>query len=158
MVDKNISGKKACLHRIRQSCHVAPQQLKCVYTGPLKIIWNFCQCQILRGSSLGFDMSRRGFKCRPHYSEFYSILSRRSHLVLTLCYDKARSRTHVNIWSAFLRWRELNEREGLWSDAEVPLFLLHRWVTLALLCFTELIVAYVCVGRSYQNRGETLLG
>ncbi len=34
-------------------------------------------------------------------------------------------------------------------------------VTLVLLCFIELIVAwvvYVCVGRSYQNRGETLLG
>uniref|UniRef100_A0A673I7Z0 Dedicator of cytokinesis 10 n=1 Tax=Sinocyclocheilus rhinocerous TaxID=307959 RepID=A0A673I7Z0_9TELE len=34
-------------------------------------------------------------------------------------------------------------------------------VTLVLLCFTELIVAwveYVYVGRSYQNRGKTLLG
>uniref|UniRef100_A0A671NA74 Uncharacterized protein n=1 Tax=Sinocyclocheilus anshuiensis TaxID=1608454 RepID=A0A671NA74_9TELE len=99
-------------------------------------------------------------------------------------YDKARSRTRVNIGSAFQRWRELKEREGLRSDVEVAvvaLFLLDRSVTLVLLCFTELIyaglmtsypqpagtadstiivawVAYVCVGRSYQNRGETLLG
>uniref|UniRef100_A0A8C2HQC6 Uncharacterized protein n=1 Tax=Cyprinus carpio TaxID=7962 RepID=A0A8C2HQC6_CYPCA len=41
-------------------------------------------------------------------------------------YDKARSNTHVNIGSAFQRWRELKEREGLQSDAEVALFLLVR--------------------------------
>ncbi len=32
----------------------------------------------------------------------------------------------VNIGSAFQRWRELKEREGLRSDAEVALFLLDR--------------------------------
>uniref|UniRef100_A0A671KRQ9 Uncharacterized protein n=1 Tax=Sinocyclocheilus anshuiensis TaxID=1608454 RepID=A0A671KRQ9_9TELE len=41
-------------------------------------------------------------------------------------YDKARSRTRVNIGSAFQRWRELKEREGLRSDTEVALFLLDR--------------------------------
>lgn len=39
-------------------------------------------------------------------------------------YDQARSRTRVNIGSAFTRWKELGEREGLGSDAEVALFLL----------------------------------
>uniref|UniRef100_A0A8C1GD09 Uncharacterized protein n=1 Tax=Cyprinus carpio TaxID=7962 RepID=A0A8C1GD09_CYPCA len=41
-------------------------------------------------------------------------------------YDKARSRTRVNIESAFQHWRELKEREGLRLDAEVALFLLNR--------------------------------
>uniref|UniRef100_A0A8C1IYK9 Uncharacterized protein n=1 Tax=Cyprinus carpio TaxID=7962 RepID=A0A8C1IYK9_CYPCA len=45
-------------------------------------------------------------------------------------YDKARSRTCVNIGSAFQCWRELKEREGLRSYAKVALFLLDRWVTL----------------------------
>uniref|UniRef100_A0A8C1NBE3 Uncharacterized protein n=1 Tax=Cyprinus carpio TaxID=7962 RepID=A0A8C1NBE3_CYPCA len=50
----------------------------------------------------------------------------------TVCkaYDKARSRTCVNIGSVFLRWIELKEQEGLRSDAEVALFLLDRGVTL----------------------------
>uniref|UniRef100_A0A672K5J1 Uncharacterized protein n=1 Tax=Sinocyclocheilus grahami TaxID=75366 RepID=A0A672K5J1_SINGR len=39
---------------------------------------------------------------------------------------KARSRTRVNMGSAFQRWRELKEREGLRLDAEVALFLLDR--------------------------------
>uniref|UniRef100_A0A672QPG9 Uncharacterized protein n=1 Tax=Sinocyclocheilus grahami TaxID=75366 RepID=A0A672QPG9_SINGR len=38
----------------------------------------------------------------------------------------ARSRTRVNIGSAFQRWRELKERKGLRSDAKVALFLLDR--------------------------------
>uniref|UniRef100_A0A673GNR2 Uncharacterized protein n=1 Tax=Sinocyclocheilus rhinocerous TaxID=307959 RepID=A0A673GNR2_9TELE len=38
----------------------------------------------------------------------------------------ARGRTRVNIGAAFQRWRELKEREGLESDAEVALFLLDR--------------------------------
>ncbi len=37
-------------------------------------------------------------------------------------YDQARGRTRVNIRAAFQRWRELKEREGLESDAEVKLF------------------------------------
>uniref|UniRef100_A0A672RM03 Uncharacterized protein n=1 Tax=Sinocyclocheilus grahami TaxID=75366 RepID=A0A672RM03_SINGR len=41
-------------------------------------------------------------------------------------YDKTRSRTRVTIGSAFQRWKELKEREGLRSDAEVALFLLDR--------------------------------
>uniref|UniRef100_A0A671K7B6 Uncharacterized protein n=1 Tax=Sinocyclocheilus anshuiensis TaxID=1608454 RepID=A0A671K7B6_9TELE len=40
--------------------------------------------------------------------------------------DKARSRSRVNIGSAFQHWRELKEREGLRSDGEVGLFLLDR--------------------------------
>uniref|UniRef100_A0A672K4S7 Uncharacterized protein n=1 Tax=Sinocyclocheilus grahami TaxID=75366 RepID=A0A672K4S7_SINGR len=60
-------------------------------------------------------------------------------------YDKARSRTRVHIGSAFQHWRELKEREGLRSDAEVALFLLDRRVTLVLLCFTELIYAGFCL-------------
>uniref|UniRef100_A0A673LVG4 Uncharacterized protein n=1 Tax=Sinocyclocheilus rhinocerous TaxID=307959 RepID=A0A673LVG4_9TELE len=47
-------------------------------------------------------------------------------------YDQARGRTRVNIGAAFQRWRELKEREGLESDAEVALFLLDRGVTLIL--------------------------
>uniref|UniRef100_A0A671RUI6 Uncharacterized protein n=1 Tax=Sinocyclocheilus anshuiensis TaxID=1608454 RepID=A0A671RUI6_9TELE len=43
--------------------------------------------------------------------------------------DKARSRTRVNIGSAFQRWRELKERKGLRSDAVAALFLLDRRVT-----------------------------
>ncbi|XP_065109924.1 uncharacterized protein [Paramisgurnus dabryanus] len=42
-------------------------------------------------------------------------------------YDKARSRTRVNIGSAFQRWRDLKEHEGLRSDAEVAFFLLDRY-------------------------------
>ncbi len=61
-------------------------------------------------------------------------------------YDQARGRTRVNIGAAFQRWRELKEREGLESDAEVVLFLLDRWVTLILLCFTQLI----CVGFCFK--------
>ncbi len=38
-------------------------------------------------------------------------------------YDQARGRTHVNIGAAFQQWRELKERKGLESDAEVVLFL-----------------------------------
>uniref|UniRef100_A0A671MDM4 Uncharacterized protein n=1 Tax=Sinocyclocheilus anshuiensis TaxID=1608454 RepID=A0A671MDM4_9TELE len=41
--------------------------------------------------------------------------------------ENARSRTRVNFGSAFQRWRELKEREGLRSDAEVALFLLDRF-------------------------------
>uniref|UniRef100_A0A672MYI9 Uncharacterized protein n=1 Tax=Sinocyclocheilus grahami TaxID=75366 RepID=A0A672MYI9_SINGR len=40
--------------------------------------------------------------------------------------NKRRSRTRVNIGSAFQRWRELQEWEGLRLDAEVALFLLDR--------------------------------
>ncbi len=43
--------------------------------------------------------------------------------------DKARSRTRVNIGSAFQRWRTQGV-EGLRSDAEVALYLLDRGVTL----------------------------
>ncbi len=43
-------------------------------------------------------------------------------------YDQARVRTHVNIRTAFQRWRELKEREWLESDAEAALFLLDRRV------------------------------
>uniref|UniRef100_A0A672LAQ1 Uncharacterized protein n=1 Tax=Sinocyclocheilus grahami TaxID=75366 RepID=A0A672LAQ1_SINGR len=46
--------------------------------------------------------------------------------VCSKAYDKARSRTRINIGSAFQRWRELKEREGLRSDGEVALFLLDR--------------------------------
>ncbi|XP_016092440.1 uncharacterized protein [Sinocyclocheilus grahami] len=41
-------------------------------------------------------------------------------------YDQARGKTRVNIGAAFQRWRELKERLGLESDAEVALFLLDR--------------------------------
>uniref|UniRef100_A0A671MY10 Uncharacterized protein n=1 Tax=Sinocyclocheilus anshuiensis TaxID=1608454 RepID=A0A671MY10_9TELE len=41
-------------------------------------------------------------------------------------YDQARGSTRVNIGAAFQWWRELKEREGLESDAEVALFLLDR--------------------------------
>uniref|UniRef100_A0A672Q0Z3 Uncharacterized protein n=1 Tax=Sinocyclocheilus grahami TaxID=75366 RepID=A0A672Q0Z3_SINGR len=41
-------------------------------------------------------------------------------------YNQKRGRTRVNIGAAFQRWRELKEREGLESDAEVALFLLKR--------------------------------
>uniref|UniRef100_A0A673GDW5 Uncharacterized protein n=1 Tax=Sinocyclocheilus rhinocerous TaxID=307959 RepID=A0A673GDW5_9TELE len=41
-------------------------------------------------------------------------------------YDQARGRTCVNIGAAFQRWRELKEREGLESDANVALFLLDK--------------------------------
>ncbi len=60
------------------------------------------------------------------YNEYYSILSCRSRPVYTQCSDKARSRTCVNIGSAFQHWRELKEREGLGrqSGAKVALFLL----------------------------------
>ncbi len=34
-------------------------------------------------------------------------------------YDQARGRTRVNIGAAFQWWRELKEREGLESDADV---------------------------------------
>uniref|UniRef100_A0A672L637 Uncharacterized protein n=1 Tax=Sinocyclocheilus grahami TaxID=75366 RepID=A0A672L637_SINGR len=47
-------------------------------------------------------------------------------------YDQARGKTRVNIGAAFQRWRELKERLGLESDAEVALFLLDRRVTLIL--------------------------
>uniref|UniRef100_A0A8C1VA40 Uncharacterized protein n=1 Tax=Cyprinus carpio TaxID=7962 RepID=A0A8C1VA40_CYPCA len=45
-------------------------------------------------------------------------------------YDHERAKTRVNIGAAFQRWRELKEREGLESDAEVAFFLLDRRVTL----------------------------
>ncbi len=41
-------------------------------------------------------------------------------------YDQARGRTCVNIRAAFQRWRELKERKGLESDAEVVLYLFNR--------------------------------
>uniref|UniRef100_A0A672MRU7 Uncharacterized protein n=1 Tax=Sinocyclocheilus grahami TaxID=75366 RepID=A0A672MRU7_SINGR len=41
-------------------------------------------------------------------------------------YDQARGRTRINIGAAIQQWRELKEREGLESDAEVALFLLDR--------------------------------
>ncbi len=92
-------------------------------------------------------------------------------------YDQARGRTRVNIRAAFQRWRELKEREILEADTGVALFfLLDRWITLILLCFTEMIcvgfclnmlvssslvscdrryarVVYVRVGRRYQRQG-----
>ncbi len=34
-------------------------------------------------------------------------------------YDQVRRRNRVNIGVAFQRWRELNQREGLESDAKV---------------------------------------
>ncbi len=54
-------------------------------------------------------------------------------------YDQATGRTRVNIGAAFQRWREQKEWEGLESDAGVVLFLFDGWVTLILLCFTQLI-------------------
>ncbi len=60
-------------------------------------------------------------------------------------YDQARGRTRVNIRAAFQWWRELKEREGLESDAEVVLFLLDRRVMLILLCFTQLICVGFCL-------------
>jgi len=61
-------------------------------------------------------------------------------------YDQARGRTRVNIRAAFQRWRELKEREILEADTEVALFfLLYRWITLILLCFTEIICVGFCL-------------
>ncbi len=45
-------------------------------------------------------------------------------------------KTHVNIGTAFQRWREIKEREGLESDAKVAL-ILH--------CFTQLICVGFCL-------------
>ncbi len=39
-------------------------------------------------------------------------------------YDQVRRRNRVNIGVAFQRWRELNQREGLESDAKVVFFFL----------------------------------
>ncbi|GAA6071883.1 zinc finger and SCAN domain-containing protein 12-like isoform X3, partial [Tachysurus ichikawai] len=41
-------------------------------------------------------------------------------------YDQARSKTRVNLGSAFQRWRGLKEREGLRWDTEVAFFLLDK--------------------------------
>ncbi len=49
------------------------------------------------------------------YNEFYSI--RTAPLVLNTVFDKARSKTRVNIGSAFQRWRELKECQDVTLDA-----------------------------------------
>ncbi len=60
-------------------------------------------------------------------------------------YDQTRGRTGVNIRAVFQHWRELKEREGLESDAEVVRFLHDRGVMLILHCFTKLICVGFCL-------------
>uniref|UniRef100_A0A672PQC4 Uncharacterized protein n=1 Tax=Sinocyclocheilus grahami TaxID=75366 RepID=A0A672PQC4_SINGR len=47
---------------------------------------------------------------------------------------KHRSRIRSTKRGSFQRWRELKEREGLRSDAEVALFLLERVSNIVLMC------------------------
>ncbi len=49
------------------------------------------------------------------YNEFYSI--RTAPLALNTVFDKARSKTRVNIGSPFQRWRELKECQDVTPDA-----------------------------------------
>ncbi len=108
-------------------------QLKSVYTGRDKAtVENHLKFVSIPHKKNAAAVYCQGLSCHASssvhsitdYNEFYSILSRCSRPVRF--YDKARSRTRVNIGSAFQRWREFKEREGLRSDAEVALFLPDR--------------------------------
>ncbi len=84
-----------------------------------------CSQSAVRGVST-HDVEERAFSEQPSDRKIEMAENKRGKRLRN---DKARSRTRVNIGSAFQR-ESTQGAEGLWLDAEAALVLFDRWVTL----------------------------